>query len=149
LPPLQIPATDLTEVNALWQVLAVDCRALSIMWTDGDASSGTLAWYGVDYTMNPGTMPNDYTDDYPEYFEVGSDPADPDAWIDIDFLETDPSQINFDLDSGTDNIYRALWTHHNQNNWPVAIKIRFELLDTRDAEKPSPKTYEVICPIGG
>ncbi len=156
---INIPPVNIGQVGNLWQVLAVDCRALSIMWTDGstDPTTQALNWYGVDYTMDPGTISDDYTDDFPLYTAVGqnldglSTPPYPEDWIDIPFNPTPGTpQIEFDTDPNTGTgVYRALWTHHNQNNWPVAIKIRFELLDTRDADKPRPKTYEVICPLGG
>jgi hypothetical protein len=41
----------------------------------------------------------------------------------------------------TSDGYQALWTHHNQANWPAAIKIRFDL---NDPTLPTTQ-YEVIC----
>ncbi len=138
---ISIPPTDIGQVQALWQVLSIDCRALSIMWTDGTTGASGLNWYGIDYTMDDNGTPDDYTDDNPNYSvtEQGTD------WSAGTPFATNPTQIEFDAAGA----YRALWTHHNQNNWPLAIKIRFELLDTRDADKPRPKTYEVICPLAG
>ena len=140
---ISIPPTDIGQVQALWQVLSIDCRALSIMWTDGTTGASGLNWYGIDYTMDQpgpdGILGN--ADDKPSYnvTEQGT------GWAGTPFAPATPTQIEFDAAGA----YRALWTHHNQNNWPLAIKIRFELLDTRDADKPRPKTYEVICPLAG
>ncbi|MFW6146747.1 MAG: PulJ/GspJ family protein [Planctomycetota bacterium] len=45
----------------------------------------------------------------------------------------------------------ALWTHHDQNAWPVAIRIRFRLVDPTLPEemRGDGYWYEVICPVGG
>lgn len=44
--------------------------------------------------------------------------------------------------------YFALWTHHDQNNWPKAIKISFKLNDPEAPEGDKGMSYEIICPIG-
>jgi prepilin-type N-terminal cleavage/methylation domain-containing protein len=43
-----------------------------------------------------------------------------------------------------------LWTHHDPNAWPVAVKIRFRLVDRAMPEefRDGAMHYEVICPIG-
>ena len=44
--------------------------------------------------------------------------------------------------------YRALWTQRNQNNWPLAIKVRFQLRDPQMPPEFDKVDYEVICPVG-
>ncbi|NLT52943.1 MAG: prepilin-type N-terminal cleavage/methylation domain-containing protein [Ignavibacteria bacterium] len=44
--------------------------------------------------------------------------------------------------------YLALWTNHNQNNWPKAIKVYFKLKDSDAPEENQEMEYEVICPLG-
>jgi len=133
--PVSIPAGTIDEVNGLWQVLADNCQSLSIMWTDGSSFGGGLQWYGVMYE-----------DGICQIVEQNAN------WPFDQFDPDDTSQIEFNALFGGGNAYRALWTHHNQNNWPVAIKIGFSLKwpDPYDPEKPKiSKKYEVICPIGG
>jgi len=116
---IRIPPKD-DDIGSLWQVLAENCESLSIMWTDGTATAYGLNWYGVDNPNSP---------------LVTVTPA---QW------ETDPNKIEFNAVTWGEDTYRALWTHHNQNNWPRAIKIRFELVEGEERN-----TYEVICPVGG
>lgn len=44
----------------------------------------------------------------------------------------------------------GFWTHHDQNNWPVAVKIRFRIRDKNmPAEfRENNEYYEVLCPVG-
>lgn len=42
----------------------------------------------------------------------------------------------------------ALWTHHDQTNWPKAVKLRFKLRDPAMPEDFTNVDYEVICPVG-
>jgi len=131
--PVSIPPRDLSEVNALWQVLADKCQWLSIMWTDGTDTGGALNWYGIDRVVTNDQGTPDPEDDVWEYqvrAQSGS------AWEDLDIAH---ETIEFDADDN--DTYRALWTHHDQNNWPKAIRIRFKL--------PGQAPYEVICPVGG
>jgi len=44
--------------------------------------------------------------------------------------------------------YRALWTNHNQSNWPKAIKINFTLTDPTAPADYQTLSYEVIAPVG-
>jgi hypothetical protein len=50
--------------------------------------------------------------------------------------------------------YCALWTHHNQKNWPKAIKIRFRIYEKRmpkefrGTDGKGGMEYEVICNLG-
>ena len=115
-------AGNLTDVNLLWQVAASNITSLSIMWSDGTKSaSGAGGWYGR------------------------SNPKDS-AWAakNSTMLDGNPAIIEYS-EGGN---YRALWTLHNQNLWPRAIKIRFTVVDT--AMPPDFQTcdYEVIGTIG-
>jgi len=132
IPPddVRIPAGDLDDVNALWQVLADGCDWISILWTDGDTDTEGLKWYGIDYNQDS------------EAYEAVSVGSTGDEWVNVSFDSASVTQIEYDAGTGGDDLYRALWTHHNQNNWPRAIKIAFKLTD-----HDSP--YELICPIGG
>ena len=121
-PDIVIPPQNLTDVGALWQVLADQCQALSIMWTDGTSDATGLNWYGVDY------------DTLTDTYEIAASVAGWEGRIESD------GEIEFSEGVA----YRALWTHHNQNLWPKAIKIRFMLL-----EDDQQNEYEVICPVGG
>jgi type II secretory pathway pseudopilin PulG len=44
--------------------------------------------------------------------------------------------------------YRAFWTHHNQEAWPKAVRVRFTLSDPHLPDEIRGATYEVICPVG-
>jgi len=55
------------------------------------------------------------------------------------------NKTEFNAGSGA---YRALWTQRNQNNWPLAIKVRFELRDPHMPPEFENVDYEVICPVG-
>ena len=47
---LSAPASSLSEVGSLWQVLARDCAVLKIEWTTGDLSGGKLTWSSATQT---------------------------------------------------------------------------------------------------
>jgi len=139
------PAYALDNINALWQVLADNCQWLSIMWTDGeiddkdntDPLDDGLAWYGIAYDQGAQAY---------QYLPLEPDPP---AWTTVDAAQWagDLSVQEFageHLDTGV-YVYRAMWTHHNQNNWPKAVKLRFGLLESGDTEE---NVYEVICPVG-
>ncbi len=113
---LTVPATDISEINELWQALSIECTTLEIVWTDG--------------TINDAGTPADLSDDYVNWFGIGNVIGDA-------AIEEAASP------------YQALWTHHNQNNWPKAIKIRFTIRDDALPEEFQNMDYEVICPIGG
>ncbi len=119
-----IPPTTLAQVDALWQCLPDGCQSISIMWTDGTLTGGNLNWYGInaDGTVTP---------------KDG-------GWVGRDITTVLPDQIEFSEDGG----YRALWTQHNKNNWPKAIKIRLTL--SSDLDLPAGmRDYEIICALGG
>ena len=151
---LSVPPRTLPEIQRLWQVLAADVQALSIMWTDGSTVATGVNWYGVDYSINDNGTPSDLTDDYPEY-SVQDFPElllgdwqgrGADATIGtLHYIQFD-SDLPDDYGQYADNTYRALWTHHNQNNWPQAIRIRFRLGGNTDPNDDT--THEVICPVG-
>jgi len=127
---IRVPCGSLTDVNALWQVLADNCEWISIMWTDGTTGLNGLVWYGVDYDQHSGSYVRRQKDE-------NWSTVDAPTWA----ADADIVEFNGDPGLGTP-LYRALWTHHNQNNWPRALKIKFKL---EDHDNP----YEVICPIGG
>lgn len=107
-----LPPQKLSHTNDLWKVLTENTHSIGIMWGDVDAN-GNLNWFGVN---------SDY--------EVKNK----DAYVGKTI--TDAVLEYKEIDYG----YRALWTHHNQNNWPKAIKIRFRLKNTDE-------DYEVIVAI--
>ena len=148
IPPASASAVD---IDPLWQVLAENCQAVSFMW-----SKNGLSWYGIDYTIDDKGTPNQYEDDTVKYILRPKPEPGEDSWRDRGPDDTDGTgayyiQFNADeldhYDCYSGNFYRALWTHHNQNNWPRAIKIRFELVEL--VEPQERKTYEVICLVGG
>jgi len=126
---IHMPSDTLTGVDALWQVLADNCEWISIMWTDGTTGLYGLVWYGVDYDQDLDAYVRNAKD-------TNWNTKDAATWA------ADVDRIEFDGDPGFGTpLYRAAWTHHNQNNWPRALKIEFKL---EDHDSP----YEVICPVG-
>jgi len=137
---IRIPAETLSDLAALWQVLQDGCEWVSITWTDGtkddnvppgppgDPTDDFLRWFGVEYEEGTG---------YIAYGKDATGKPDEDIWKGVAFDPNLLTQIEFNAGA---NVYRALWTHHNQNNWPKAIRIRFKLV-----EQDGP--YELICPV--
>ena len=117
---LRIPPVTLTDINNIWQIASAHCSDLTIMWSDGTVSviGGTLEWYGPGSPKVAGWQSRDIND----------------------------NEIEFDA-HGNDT-YRALWTQHNQSNWPKAVKFRFRLRDPDMPAEFSNVDYEVVCPIG-
>ena len=173
-----LPAETPAQTQNLWQVLAPRIRALSITWSDGDPDGdGLMNWYGVDYTLVNGTDtdPLVRTDDKVIYSEnddsAGDQTTSPQNRAMMEPLDANraawtarsasASQANFDViqfnayNSADDSYgiygpqtYRAMWTHHNQNNWPKAIRIRMLLYgDPNDPTDPG-EEYEAICQLG-
>ncbi len=102
---LSVPPENLSDIANLWQVLSSESDKISIMWTDGTTDAGgNLNWYGIDYDNAA---------------DINIDRPKDGDWTTRDITS---GEIEFD-----NNGYRALWTRHNQNNWPKAIKIKFEL----------------------
>jgi len=145
---IRIPAGDINDISALWQVLASECYAVSIQWTDGTYDgTNNLYWYGIE--CNDGGTLDDPTDDsytaYSKHPTTGVPVSSGvDAWPGVAFDGGDPNQIEFDAGG-----YRALWTKDNQSNWPVAIRIRFTIsnpavIGTEEASRE----YEIIAPVG-
>ena len=106
------------------------------MWTNGTTRpGGDLQWFGVEALPSAGGG----------YSYEKAPSHDPEI--------EDPST------NGGES-YRALWTQHNQNNWPKAVKVRFALKDYRlldylpkelrrsDHVFSRGYLYEVICNIG-
>lgn len=146
-PSIRIPANDVDDITALWQVLASECYALSIMWANGDVDgSNNLRWFGIECDDN-NTIDDPSDDSYNIVCQGGGT-----AW-NAAFDSTDPNQIEFNADidgnGSLDNAYRALWTKDNQSNWPVAIKIRFTISNPSViGEGSTPREYEIVCPVG-
>jgi len=117
---LRVPPVTLTDINNLWQIASAFCSELTIQWSDGTlAPDGeNLRWYG------PGSPKNS-------------------GWSSVG---VDDNVIEFDAHG--DGTYRALWTQHNQSNWPKAVKFRFRLRDPDMPVEFSNVDYEVVCPIG-
>lgn len=70
--------------------------------------------------------------------------------IRLTFGKTITGEKNLDWIDVSDITYgrERIWTHHDQNGWPVALKIRFTLTDETLPEDLQNKPYEVICPVG-
>lgn len=139
---LDWPPTDLNELKGLWQFLSTRNTAVDIMWTDGSKSGTDLNWYGVRYVDPYERVPKN--DGYPSWSSVsGSSEAARES-----FLETN---MEFKAYGGG---YRALWTRHDQSNWPKAIKLVFRVYDEAMAGEFTTQStsqwynrYEVIVPI--
>ena len=117
---LRVPPLTLAEVSELWKVVTTHCSNLSILWTDGEPdANGNLQWYGP----APGS-PKDSN------------------WSTRNVYS---NKTEFNDGSGA---YRALWTQRNQNNWPLAIKVRFQLRDPQMPPAFDKVDYDVICPVG-
>jgi prepilin-type N-terminal cleavage/methylation domain-containing protein len=119
---LRVPPRELGQINDLWQVLGSNCRDLSVMWTDGQTR---------DTDANAVRW-------------YGVDPTAP--------VAINPSnQPDIEPQAQGQSGYFALWTHENQANWPLAIKIRFKFT-SKDEDMPKAfregLEYEVICNIG-
>jgi competence protein ComGC len=167
--PLRLPALNLRQVDQVWQVLANHCQALGILWTDGSLNAfGDLAWYGVDYVVNrddEGGLVYETSgryEGYPKvaYYERGKVESGDDHeayWSTrrADEPSMGNTHIQFNrygqLDSTGRFAYCAMWTHHNPDHWPVAIKFRFLLtgggLPEEVADVVDGVDYEIICPL--
>jgi len=139
---LTVPPVEWSQVQNLWEVLAIESNRMSILWTDGDMDTNqNVRWYGIDNN------------------------ADGDNWfasrLDYETVVkniTDETQINdssnIEFNSISSGGYEALWTHHDTSNWPRAIKIRFRLRDqelgklhTSSDASGGYTDYEVICNV--
>jgi len=144
-----MPPVTLGDATNLWQVLAEDCTALGIMWTDGTMNPGPLPtldddylnWYGVDFSINDNGTADDQSDDFLDPYTITPKAG---GWSG-ETVATSPAVIEFD--AGT-NVYRALWTKEDQSNWPVAIRFRFLLKDPSLDGAYNGKIYEVTIPVG-
>ncbi len=167
--PLRLPALNLRQVDQVWQVLANHCQAMGIMWTDGSLNAfGDLAWYGVDYVVNrddEGQLVYETSgryEGYPKvaYYERGKvESGDPHEAYWSTRRANEPSMGNThfqfnrygQLDSTGRFAYCAMWSHHNPDSWPVAIKFRFLLtgggLPEEVADVVDGVDYEIICPL--
>jgi len=115
---LRVPPLTLADVGELWKVVATHCSNVSILWTDG-----TLDARGNLEWYGPGS-PKDS------------------KWSSRNVYS---NKTEFNAGAGA---YRALWTQRNQNNWPLAIKVRFQLRDPQMPPEFEKVDYEVICPVG-
>ncbi len=122
------------DVAYLWQAASITCSRLSIMWTDGTIDNKALSWYGRD--ANGVLWPKRAT------------------WT----TTTDAGQVEFKR-SSTLNYYTALWSHHNQSGWPLAVKFRFSYrepsLPTEFLDDSADRNtygnimdFEIVCPVG-
>ena len=60
--------------------------------------------------------------------------------------EADPgADIDWSLPDATAD---AIWTHHNQNNWPRLIRFRFQISDKAMPDELHGTVYEVITTVG-
>jgi prepilin-type N-terminal cleavage/methylation domain-containing protein len=117
--------------NFAWQILSPEVNSLDVAWTDGTNTGPTnydLNWYGIFTSGGSNVRPKDT------------------AWNGKDITTITNDQYEFN-----DGGYRALWTHHNQNNWPKALRIKFQTYDPTLSEAMAEGTnrmwYEVIVPI--
>jgi type II secretory pathway pseudopilin PulG len=123
-PSLRVPPESLGDINELWQVLATDVKDNSLSITWTDGTA----------------------DGYNNLNWYGIDPQHRDGPI----LRSGKTDIEIDTTGG----YRALWTHHDQTNWPRAIKIRFTTVDRnmprefRGTDGQGGLDFEVICNLG-
>jgi len=128
---LDYPPTNLTDIESMWQILSTQNASVDIMWTDGTTSGGNLNWYGINWDGN---------------YNVNwkNEPSSKDDFDSTEIKVSTSSQWG----------YRALWSHHNQEEWPKAIKISFRVYDQSMAEGLQRETsdeyykrYEVIVPL--
>ncbi|HDY64960.1 MAG TPA: hypothetical protein ENH84_01850 [Phycisphaerae bacterium] len=142
---IEFPPYSLTALADTWMILSTEINSLSIMWTKGTKdSSGNLIWYGIDFAP-PANQPTKARCEDPD--------APPAEQYDYTTKDITHNLLEFN-EAGYG--YRALWTRHDQNNWPTAIKIKFKIRDpilAAAAEKEGTTIsegiwYEVICPIG-
>ena len=146
LPDLQlpVPANSPKGLQRLWQSLSSHCVALGVLWTDGQVQDDQLQWYGIDYVMNAGQ---------PKYIRRAADSG----WTG-QMTMTSLGASEFNVGSASAPQYMAMWTHHNPENWPKAIKLRFTLLSPTAAQSAQAGAggamstealdYEIICPLG-
>ncbi len=122
---------NLSELQELWKFLAGRCENLSIMWTDGTRNgSNEIQWYGL---QSGGGVRQ----------KTG-------GWGGREASDTDGDGLpytEFNANPGGDRVYRALWSHHNPNDWPQAIRLRFTLSDPSDDEDEDPTWYEFVAPV--
>ncbi|MBN1942401.1 MAG: prepilin-type N-terminal cleavage/methylation domain-containing protein [Phycisphaerae bacterium] len=128
------PPATLIDVTNSWKILTSEIVYLGIQWTDGTVSGGNINWFGVSSSYSAdskhtvtGLPSKQWSQDSP-YKDGYADNL-------LEFKE---------IGHG----YRALWTHHNQNNWPTAIRVRFTIYDPEfEAAAGGSAVYEVIVPI--
>lgn len=127
---LRVPPDTIGDINLLWQVGAPYVTNLSIMWTDGTADAdGNTNWYGRDSLGNLNAKDLGWTG------------------RSADTIDNAANWPNPEYDGGG-GAYRVLWTVHNQNYWPRAIKVRFTLRDPAMPKDFKSLDYEIIGTIG-
>ena len=127
---VDVPPATLNDMKLLWKYLHANCSALGITWTDGELDSGkNVKWYGLEYELDDGNVKVVVNEK------------------DEDWNTKNPMTGNPEFNGGSGR-YRALWTHHDQINWPKALKIRFRVSDPSLPAEFRDVDYEVICPIG-
>ncbi len=125
MPSIPLPPNSLADLEKLWPYLARPCRNLKIEWADGecDATTKMLIWYNSDAAKKPDDWKNRdavYQDTHPSQ---------------------DAAEYNVELAAGGER-YCALWTYRKKDNWPLALRITFELGTGETAQ-----TYEVIVDL--
>jgi prepilin-type N-terminal cleavage/methylation domain-containing protein len=116
-----VPA-DLAEMRETWPILATDCPVenFDVHWLHHDVTDDE--WYG---------------------FEGTEDPVSHDSWTGTTLGVVTPTQsdatdeVEARHPVGANN-YVAMWSHHNRENWPRAVRLRFTL---------GGEPFEIICPV--
>ncbi len=124
-PSIPLPPNSLADLENLWPYLARPCRNLKIEWTDGecDATTKMLLWYNSDAPKKP----DDWKNRNAAYQDT--------------HLSEDAAEYDVEFDAGGER-YCALWTCRKKDNWPLALRITFELGTGETAQ-----TYEVIVDL--
>jgi prepilin-type N-terminal cleavage/methylation domain-containing protein len=134
---IRLPAQSFTDVRALWQVLAPRCKALSVMWTDTHTKTYGMQWRGIGYAVDSSGRVSYYLQQPQSK-----------TWHDKKAAD-DTTEYNLD-ETGASRVYRALWSNHRPDDWPVMIKFRFLLVADEPSLPPEQREvdFEVICTVG-
>jgi prepilin-type N-terminal cleavage/methylation domain-containing protein len=149
-----IPVQNMNDVQNTWQVIAEKAESLSIQWTDGSMNNnGTtgvgeedddfLNWYDI---SSPRCINNSNTSPALESWEL-YDYASENVASTEPVFPPNPNPRSVRIEYSENGAYRALWTHQNQNNWPRAVKIRFNLMDDTVEAEAKAIPYEIIISV--
>ena len=122
----RIPPPSKAEADKLWKAVCKDIDRLSIAWTDySETANGGFKWYGLTWSWS------------------GS-PTSP--WV-FNVVEQEPGATTGPESYGTiGGGYRAVWTSHEPDKWPKAVRIQFWFKEEALPEGFG-KVYEVVCDI--